>query len=110
MVQSTVYDRRKTRKQLNTTMRATEFIRELLDLIDNVENTYNNTSSNDYEKENVANHCDTETMFSNSPDEMYADEKVIFTIGNDLNKPKNPSDLRTDSFSMYPNMQYNPRK
>jgi len=92
-------------------MRATEFIRGLLDLIDQVDGQ-EVQQHNDYEEEVVILQPeeDCSTQFSNSPDEMYTDEKVLFSIGNDLNKPKHPSDLRTDSFSMYPNMQYNPRK
>lgn len=87
-------------------MRATEFIRNLLDLIDSVDEK---PQSADYEQETTEPESE-DTAYSNSPDEQYTDEKVIFSIGNDLNKPKHPSDLRTDTFSMYPNMQYNPRK
>jgi hypothetical protein len=91
-------------------MRSTDFIRNILDIIDGLENQQD-TEQVDYEEENPACACsDNETtQFANSPDENYTDEKVIFSIGNDINKPKHPSDLRADSFSMYPNMQYNPR-
>lgn len=90
-------------------MRATEFIRELLDLIDQAtDNTQDPVT--DYESE-----CDTpevETVrLANQPDEMYADiKKVTVDAGGGLNGPKHPADLRADSFSMYPNTQYNPRK
>lgn len=89
-------------------MRATEFIRNLLDLIDSVDEK---PQTSDYEEETIQQEPESDgTQYSNSPDENYTDEKVIFSIGNDLNKPKHPSDLRSDSFSMYPNTQYNPRK
>lgn len=89
-------------------MRATEFIRNLLDLIDSVDEK---PQSADYEEETGQQEPEeSDTQYSNSPDESYTDEKVIFSIGNDLNKPKHPSDLRSDSFSMYPNTQYDPRK
>jgi hypothetical protein len=90
-------------------MRATEFIRGLLDLIDSVDNQQDPT--NDYEEEVVIIQPEEDTtQYANSPDEMYTDEKVIFSMGNDLNKPKHPSDLRADSFSMYPNYQAKPRQ
>jgi hypothetical protein len=85
-------------------MRATEFIRGLLDLIDSVE-SHDETPS-DYVDEVPEVDVEIDTQYSNSPDEMYADEDTLFSIGNDINKPKHPSDLRTDSFSLYPNMQY----
>lgn len=91
-------------------MRATEFIRELLDLIDKATVTTQQEPVTDYESE-----CETPdieiTRLANSPDEMYADiKKVTVDAGGGLNGPKHPSDLRADSFSMYPNTQYDPRK
>jgi hypothetical protein len=90
-------------------MRATEFIRGLLDLIDSA--TIQQEPVNDYEDEVVVAvpvepEEDCTTQYSNSPDEFYTNEKTLFSIGNDLNKPKHPSDLRADSVSLYPNMQY----
>lgn len=88
-------------------MRATEFIRGLLDLIDRVDCQDQVQQSNDYEEEVIIIQPEeSDTQYSNSPDERYTDEKVLFSIGNDLNKPKHPSDIRSDSLSMYPNMQY----
>jgi hypothetical protein len=84
-------------------MRATEFIRGLLDLIDSVDTKQ--TQANDYEDENVCPD-DQDTQYSNTPDERVTSSKVIFSIGDDINKPKHPSDIRSDSLSMYPNMQY----
>lgn len=94
-------------------MRATDFIRGMLDLIDNVQSQQD--AAADYEEENTGCGCGTgcdcpeciETNgFSNSPDEQITPASTILSIGNDINKPKHPSDLRADSFSLYPNMQY----
>ena len=84
-------------------MRATEFIRELLDLIDGVDNAQ--STAPDYETEVSDENIPTK-QYSNTPDEQITPAKTIFSMGNDLNKPKHPSDIRADSFSMYPNMQY----
>ena len=98
-------------------MRATDFIRGMLDLIDNLETRQD--SVEDYKEENIDSGCNCGPdcdcpecieKYSNSPDEMYVSDKTIMSMGNDINKPKNPSDLRTDSFSLYPNMQYDPRQ
>lgn len=91
-------------------MRATEFIRELLDLIDQATVITTQDHATDYESE-----CETpdieEVRLANAPDVMYADiKKVTVDAGGGLNGPKHPSDLRADSFSMYPNTQYDPRK
>ena len=92
-------------------MRAVEFIRDMLDLIEKVEAQQNTQSSQDYADEVQSTEDNpNDTQYSNSPDERVTSEKVIFSMGNDLNKPKHPSDLRANSFSMYPNMQYDPRK
>ena len=89
-------------------MRAIEFIRGLLDLMDNLENQ-DQTHTNDYEEE-VSEPTDQTTDFSNSPDELYVHTDTVLSVGNDVNKPKHPSDLRSNSFSLYPNAQYDPRK
>lgn len=93
-------------------MRATEFIRGLLDLIDQVDGQEEVQQPVDYEEEVIIIQPEVEydTQYSNSPDELVTPIDTILSVGNDINKPKHPSDLRADSFSMYPNMQYNPRK
>lgn len=93
-------------------MRATEFIRGLLDLIDQVDGQEEVQQPVDYEEEVIIFQPEVEydTQYSNSPDELVTPIDTILSVGNDINKPKHPSDLRADSFSMYPNMQYNPRK
>jgi hypothetical protein len=92
-------------------MRATEFIRGLLDLIDSVD-SQQEPQVNDYEEEIIIvqpEECET-NQYSNSPDERYTDEETLFSIGNDLNKPKHPSDIRANSVSMYPHLQYGAKK
>ena len=93
-------------------MRATEFIRGLLDLIDQVDGQEEVQQPVDYEEEVIIIQPEVEydTQYSNSPDELVTPLDTILSVGNDINRPKHPSDLRADSFSMYPNMQYNPRK
>jgi len=100
-------------------MRATDFIRGMLDLIDNLQSQQ--TTAADYEEENMEHGCGCgpdcdcpecieKDGFSNSPDEQITPASTILSMGNDINKPKHPSDLRADSFSLYPNTQYDPRK
>lgn len=92
-------------------MRATEFIRGLLDLIDDLDlGDAISKSQDDYMDEVPEIEVEIDTQYANSPDEMYTDKDTLFSIGNDINRPKHPSDLRSDSISMYPNMQYNPGK
>ena len=43
--------------------------------------------------------------FENSPGESYIDMKTVFSMGDDVHKPKNPADIRTNAPSMYPNFQ-----
>ena len=87
-------------------MRAIEFIRNILDLLDNFQADIE--PSEDYQDE-----CspDEEASYSNSPDEHYADiKKVTVDAGGGVNGPKHPSDLRAVNTSMYPNMQYQPKE
>ena len=84
-------------------MRATEFIRGLLDLIDSVDNPFEQVT--DYEDEVTEPSEPEAQQYSNSPDELVIPTSTILSIGNDVNKPKNPADIRADSFSMYPDWQ-----
>ena len=83
-------------------MRATEFIRGLLDLIDNLDSKENEVT--DYEDEVV----DPEqgTQYSNSPDTQITPTDTILSIGNDVNKPKHPADIRVSTVALYPNTAY----
>ena len=82
-------------------MKATEFIRGLLDLIDSVDQ--NTDQAADYEDETTAE--EVKTQYSNSPDEQITPTSTIMSMGNDVNKPKNPADIRANSISMYPDWQ-----
>jgi hypothetical protein len=84
-------------------MRATEFIRGLLDLIDSVDQTQDQV--NDYEDE-VAQPEETGLQYSNSPDEQITPTDTILSIGNDVNKPKHPADIRVSTVALYPNTAY----
>lgn len=83
-------------------MRATEFIRGLLDLIDNIENKEESVA--DYEDEFVE--PELGTQYSNSPDENITPMDTLLSIGNDVNKPKHPADIRVSSVALYPNIAY----
>lgn len=87
-------------------MRATEFIRQLLDLIDNVNDP--NVEKKDYETE-TSDDCgcdDCQEEYSNSPNEQYTSNDTIMSMGNDINKPKHPADIRVSTVALYPNTAY----
>ena len=67
-------------------MIASEIIRSLMDIVD---------------KKSTA----TEPKLANSPDERTLDAETVFSMGDDVHKPKNPSDIRTNAPSMYPGYQ-----
>jgi hypothetical protein len=96
-------------------MRATDFIRGLLDLIDNVQTEQDPTT--DYEEENMEYGCGCgpdcdcpeciETAgFSNSPGEQVTTSDTLLSMGNDINKPKNPADIRVSTVALYPDTAY----
>ena len=94
-------------------MRATEFIRNLLDLIDNVDAQ---EKGNDYEDESCECGPDCncpecqQLQYSNSPDELVADiAKVTTDAGGGVNGPKNPADIRVSTMALYPGYTYDPR-
>lgn len=43
--------------------------------------------------------------YSNSPIEKYAGIDAVTAAGDDVHKSKHPSDIRSNSISMYPNFQ-----
>jgi hypothetical protein len=72
-------------------MRATEIIRGVLDLIDQLE---------------CNQPAERNQMYDNSPDPIIAGiDSVTKNAGGGLNGPKNPADLRSNSVSMFPNYQ-----
>ena len=114
-------------------MRASEIIRSVLDLIDQVDcgkedgglemtATLGNIEpevtvmplSHDAEQINrlkqIVDLLPKEgemSPLSNSPNEKYADvDAVTKQSGDDLNKSKHPSDIRSNAMSMYPNTQW----
>ena len=46
-----------------------------------------------------------EAHLANSPDEHVIDAETVFSMGDDVHKPKNPADIRTNAASMYPGYQ-----
>lgn len=118
-------------------MKATEIIRGVLDLIDDVETLDSGSETVFSEKEStdpnnsilplskdaeeinrykqivdlLPKESDPLTPFSNTPIPKVADIAVITTqSGDDLHKSKHPSDIRSNATSMYPFLQYNPDK
>lgn len=114
-------------------MRATEIIRDLLDIIDQIEPQQENIidlepMEEPQEPEIITlspesqpsdrNHfkqifdflsSQNEKMYSNSPDEIVSGiESVTVDAGGGVNGPKNPADIRADSVSMYPFHQHRP--
>lgn len=87
-------------------MRATDFIRGLLDLIDDVQ-THEQTAV-DYAEENPTSdvNCDTENEYSNEPDEQITPVDTIMSIGNDVHHPKDPADIRVSTVALYPDAAY----
>lgn len=83
-------------------MRATEIIRNLLDLIDLLD--CKTTEPADLALPDQAIHGTV--IYSNSPDtHIQGVDAVTTAAGGGLNGPKNPADLRADSLSMFPNFQ-----
>lgn len=103
-------------------MRASEIIRTVLDLIDEIESQEQepeveinlgvaNNTEEERRLDQVADliSCDDVKQYSNSPRERVADISAVTTgAGDGWMGPKNPSDLRSDSVSMYPNYQRRP--
>lgn len=105
-------------------MRATEIIRSILNLIDHID--IENKPEQIVDEpciEPESQHDDTRRfrqifdllsaeknqIYDNSPDVVVAGiESVTSNAGGGWNGPKNPSDLRADSVSMYPNHQHRP--
>jgi hypothetical protein len=46
-----------------------------------------------------------DVKLANSPDPSTLDAKTMFSMGDDVHKPKNPADIRTNAPSMYPGYQ-----
>jgi hypothetical protein len=46
-----------------------------------------------------------EAELANSPRPSTLDARTVFSMGDDVHKPKNPADIRTNAPSMYPDYQ-----
>lgn len=100
-------------------MRATEIIRGVLDLIDQVEcaqqaepqpqsapadNTRPTGVDLPFKQIFDILSAERDQMYNNSPDPVVAGiDSVTKDAGGGWNGPKNPADIRSDSVSMYPN-------
>jgi len=90
-------------------MRATDLIRQLLDLIDNIESAKGPDVS--VSVTNITQEVDDEPEYANEPNEQYAPVSAVTTdMGGGPNKPKHPADIRGDSQSLYPAAQWNSSK
>jgi hypothetical protein len=104
-------------------MRATEIIRGVLDLIDQLdcaqqpdpeviaiapveEPIQTGVDTNRFKQIFDILSAERSQMYDNSPAEVVAGiESVTTHAGGGWNGPKNPADIRADSVSMYPNFQ-----
>jgi len=101
-------------------MRATDLIRNVLDLIDSIDQPTAEVVAPVLEPANdelrrmqqIAGLQTTEpTCYANEPTEAYAPVEAVTTAaGGGPNAPKQPSDMRSDSVSMYPNFQARERR
>jgi hypothetical protein len=108
-------------------MRATDIIRGVLDLIDQVEctretDTHNvevtvmqgdttGVDSNRFKQIFDMLSAEKHQTYDNSPNEVVSGiESVTTHAGGGWNGPKNPADIKADSISMYPNYLHNPRE
>ena len=102
-------------------MRATDIIRNLLDVIDQVDSANQSdvvavvsteepvqtgVDSNRFKQIFDILSAERNQMYDNSPAEVVAGiESVTTHAGGGWNGPKNPADMRANSISMYPNYQ-----
>lgn len=87
-------------------MRATEFIRDILDLIDNLDNVNNETASDC----GCGSDCDCpdcQDTLANSPNTVVATiDYITNDIAGGVNGPKHPADLKSSTFPLYPGLQF----
>jgi 2,3-bisphosphoglycerate-independent phosphoglycerate mutase len=81
-------------------MKVTELLRGLLDLIDGVD-TQQEPQVTDYEDEVIEPEQAKIQHLSNSPDEIYTSLEIIDTMGNDVNGPVTPEQVKTATFPMF---------
>ena len=99
-------------------MRATDIVRQVLDLLDTVEGQHdlkpevkidvqqNDEPDNRFKQILAMMDADSFGPLANSPNEVVADiEAVTTNAGGGLNGPKHPHDIRVKDPSMYPDQQ-----
>ena len=87
-------------------MRATEILRGLLDLIDNLDNSQD-MSTDDCGCGNSCDCPECQSTLANSPDTVFATVDMITKdAGGGVNGPKHPADLKTSTFPLYPGLQF----
>lgn len=103
-------------------MRATDIIRNVLDLIDNISNPVpepdidaveiqTGVDTNRFKQIFDILSAENEQLYNNSPNTVVSGiESVTTDAGGGWNGPKNPADMKADSISMYPNHLHNPRE
>ena len=104
-------------------MRATDIIRNVLDLIDHIdcpepevvavvpveEPVQTSVDSNRFKQIFDILSAERNQMYDNSPNEVVAGIEAVTThAGGGVNGPKNPADIKADSVSMYPNHLHKP--
>ena len=90
-------------------MRATEIIRDLLDIIDSVEDMESENTGDDVNrtKQIAGLESDDDTAYANTPVEKVAGITAVTTnAGGGMNGPKDPADIRGSTQAMYPGKVY----
>jgi len=99
-------------------MKITDIIRNVLDLVDSAEqvepsvaitvSAQPNSVTDDAElirMRQIAGLLGSgDTEYSNSPEEMIAPIDAVLAAGDDVHRSKHPSDMRSDSVSLYPGL------
>ena len=100
-------------------MKVSDIIRSVLDLIDSAEAPEQHVqiavavpAEQDHTEEEllrlrqIAGLLDDGSgQYTNTPTEKYAGMDAVTATGADINRSKNPADMRSNSISMYPNFQ-----
>jgi hypothetical protein len=100
-------------------MRATEVIRNILDILDAIDQYDQEQEAADTAAKipadseahqrlsHIADLLDQEqSQIQNTPNPQYAGIDAVTQSGNDVNKSKNPADIRGNSQSLYPSAQW----
>ena len=74
-------------------MRVSEIIADMIKMVDGLDLAPKGTLGK------------TSQEYANAPHEVTQPVATIIAQGDDVNKPKHPSDIRANSVSMYPNYQ-----